>query len=179
MKPLIFVIVMVAFFSVSVPAVYASDQVIIDQIDTSRFAFTGQTVKDKRTGLTWMRDANMGKLDWQGTLGLIKRLNAIKYAGFGDWRLPSDELATLQDYAKGVGCDESSKSGVNYGLTYIHLNRIGFYDVQGDYYWSSHIPDDPNFAKAVHMYYSRNSYDESAANKKKDKFHVWLVRGGN
>lgn len=160
--------------------VYAGVEAIVEQSVSNRFVFSDQTVKDKRTGLIWSRDADLGKKDWQGALELIKELNIKKYASFEDWRLPSiEELGTLQAYAIGVGCDADFKnnSGVFNGIAYIHFNRIGFYDVQDEYYWSStSLTESPEQAMVSHMYSGSIS---GSANKKKYTYSVWPVRGGN
>lgn len=157
----------------------ALSEVISNQSPAHRFVFSDQTVKDKRTGLTWSRDANIGKRRWQGALDLIKELNAKKYAGFADWRLPDiEDFETLRDYAAGVGCDGDSRnnSGVFNGLAHIHFNRIGFFDVQDDFYWSSNTPpDSPEDALVVHI---RPGSSVDSADKKKYNYGVWPVRSG-
>lgn len=160
-------------------AEFALPEVISNQSTANRFVFSDHTVKDKRTGLTWTRDANIGKRRWQGALDLIKELNSKQYAGFADWRLPGiEDFETLRDYAAGVGCDGDSRnnSGVFNGLAHIHFNRIGFYDVQDDFYWSSSIPpESPEQAFVVQI---RSGSAADGANKKKYNYGVWPVRSG-
>ena len=72
------------------------------------------TVSDSLTGLTWVSDANLmksrhpgfdadgtkgdGLVSWQRALDYVAQLNREKYAGYGDWRLPSRrELMSLID----------------------------------------------------------------------------------
>ncbi|HPA18760.1 MAG TPA: DUF1566 domain-containing protein [Verrucomicrobiae bacterium] len=95
----------------------------------------GLTVHDKITDLTWQRspdtDGN-GRLDlndkltWTQAQDLPKKLNAEKFGGFDDWRLPSiKELYSLFD---GRGTDPSGYSGADTsGLTpYIDTNFFHF-----------------------------------------------------
>lgn len=68
--------------------------------DNNRFVFSDQSVKDKRTGLSWTRDVNLGKMDWYGAFELVKEMNRKKFGGFNDWHIPSnDEFKTLTTYA--------------------------------------------------------------------------------
>ena len=83
----------------------------------------GLTVQDKITGLTWQRcpDTNGdGKLDRSDKLTLVQanalpaKLNAAKFGGFDDWRLPSiKELYSLFDASgtdpSGPGDPDTSK----------------------------------------------------------------------
>ena len=138
----------------------------------SRFVFSDKTVKDKRTGLVWTRDANLGRWDWNGAFELVKELNRKKYAGFKDWRLPSkEELETLATYAaKGLGYNGNSDTRRPYQL----FNQMGFYDVQANYYWSSSsYADDAYGAWFVSMY-----DDYVNVYLKASGFYVWPVRGG-
>lgn len=137
----------------------------------NRFVFSEKTVKDKRTGLIWTRDANLGKRDWNGAFELVKELNGKKYAGFKDWRLPSkDELETLATYAKGLGYDGNTDTR----RPSILFNQMGFYDVQGVFYWSSSsYAGNANDAWGVYM----SDGGVASPNKTGDGY-VWPVRGG-
>ena len=64
----------------------------------------GLTVMDNRTGLTWQRSPNLAggaprysdKLTYPQAAALPAKLNAMKFAGFSDWRLPTiKELYSL------------------------------------------------------------------------------------
>lgn len=138
----------------------------------SRFVFSDKTVKDKRTGLVWTRDANLGQWDWNGAFELVKELNRKKYAGFKDWRLPSkEELETLATYAaKGLGYNGNSDTRRPYQL----FNQMGFYDVQANYYWSSTTyAYDANGAWVVDVYFGGVYYFHKAFS-----YCVLPVRGG-
>ena len=135
----------------------------------NRFVFSDKTVKDKRTGLIWTRDANLGKRDWKGAFELVKELNSKKYAGFKDWRLPSkDEVKSLGDYARGLGYDSSTDTRRPYQL----FNQMGFYEVQAGGYWSGTENDNDN-AWNVNM----NNGNVNNNNKDNDNY-VWPVRSG-
>jgi hypothetical protein len=85
----------------------------------------GLTVYDQSTGLTWQRSPDTDgdglltrrdKLTWAQAQAQPANLNAAKFGGFGDWRLPSiKELYSLFDAR---GTDPSGYSGTETsGLT--------------------------------------------------------------
>ena len=144
----------------------------------NRFVFSGLIVKDKRTGLIWARDANLGWQNWHTSFKLIKELNKKRYAGYNDWRVPREkELLTLISYAKSKGyADPSGYSGPSQ-----LFNKMGFYDVQhghidymtGYYYWTSTTGSSSKHARVVSMY---NGYAYSEY--KGEGHYIWPVRGG-
>ena len=80
----------------------------------------GLTVYDQNTGLTWQRSpclkadatpASKDKLTWAQAQALPAKLNAIKYGGYSDWRLPTiKQLYSLIDFR---GIDPSGFSGAD------------------------------------------------------------------
>lgn len=51
---------------------------------------------DKRKSLMWQVDVSFETYNWNDSFEYIKNLNAQKYGGFDDWRLPTiDELKSL------------------------------------------------------------------------------------
>jgi len=68
----------------------------------------GLTVSDNVTGLTWTQTADWNgdgaitasdKLSWTDAKAFADKLNAMKYGGYADWRLPSiKELYSLIDF---------------------------------------------------------------------------------
>jgi hypothetical protein len=85
----------------------------------------GLTVFDRNTGLTWQRSPDTDgdgvltrkdKLTWEQAQSLPAKLNAAKFGGFDDWRLPSiKELYSLFD---ACGTDPSGTSSTDTsGLT--------------------------------------------------------------
>ncbi|MEI6222928.1 MAG: DUF1566 domain-containing protein [bacterium] len=147
-----------------------------------RFVFSNMIVKDKRTGLIWTRDANLGWQNWNDSLKLVKELNQRNYGGYSDWRLPSEkDLRTLISYAKSKGYAEPS----GYRGPSQLFNQMGFYDVQhghinymsGYYYWSStNANKDSYYARVVSMH---NGYFYSELKDINSNHYAWPVRGGN
>ena len=84
----------------------------------------GLTVRDNITGLTWQRSPDTSgdqpltaadKLTWAQAQARPAQLNALKYGGFSDWRLPSiKELYSLIDFR---GTDPNPTSTSTSGLT--------------------------------------------------------------
>jgi hypothetical protein len=141
--------------------------------DDTRFAFSNLTVKDKRTGLIWARDANLGGGDLNMAYDLLKELNIKNYAGFKDWRLPSlEELKSLLDFAKDLGfADWDSTTHRPYHL----FNQMGFYDVQTSSYWSSTTDEKhPEMGSGVGM-----EYGEVGLIRRSTLQRVWPVRDEN
>lgn len=53
-------------------------------------------VVDNQTGLVWQRGASTARVVWKDGFTYIEKLNAESFAGFSDWRYPTeDELAGL------------------------------------------------------------------------------------
>jgi hypothetical protein len=85
---------------------------------------------DPQTGLQWARNGNIPgiKMQWEEAMRWAKNLN---YAGYNDWRLPTDnELRTV--------LNRGGNSPAEW------LNANGFRNVQDDIYWSSQIKVDTN-----------------------------------
>ncbi|MFZ4859862.1 MAG: DUF1566 domain-containing protein [Desulfuromonadaceae bacterium] len=162
MKRVMLLLVGMLMMTVSAGTVFADD---------SRFAFSWNSVEDKRTDLTWARDANMGKFDWVGASGLISKLNEKEYGGARDWRLPSrDELGTLVSYAIRAGYG----GGATLQSPYRLFNKMGFNNAQLCFYWSS-TPAEVGASGAwvVNMFDGRARVENKESN-----FCVWPVRGG-
>jgi hypothetical protein len=134
------------------------------------------TITDMLTGLVWAPNGNLlrtrdprwesqkfdGAVTWQVALAYVAKLNAEKYLGHNDWRLPNLlELRSLANY------DRSN--------TAMWLNSQGFTNAQaGDYYWSStSYVDDPYKAWVVDLFYGyEHTFDKAT-------YHcVWPVRAG-
>jgi hypothetical protein len=162
MKRGILVLIGVVMMSVWAGTVFADD---------SRFAFSWNTVEDKRTNLTWARNANMGKLDWVGSSALINKLNEKEFGGAKDWRLPSkDELGSLVSFAIRAGYG----GGATLQSPYQLFNKIGFSNAQLCFYWSS-TPAESGAANAWVV----NMFDGKARiESKESNFCVWPVHGG-
>jgi serine/threonine protein kinase len=63
----------------------------------NRFRHQGRTIiHDDLTGLTWQQSGSMYPQTWQQAHAYVARLNAQRFGGFQNWRLPTvDELITL------------------------------------------------------------------------------------
>ncbi len=103
----------------------------IKQAVEMRFLFSDLIIQDKKTGLIWPKQANMGGgMRWSVVLEYLSNMNSDLYAGRSDWRLPSlDELKTIIDFAK-------SQTGYEKDISSL-LKIIGFRNVAPAYYWTS------------------------------------------
>lgn len=135
--------------------------------DEERFVFSDLSATDKKTGLTWTRDANIAETDmtWEDAYKFIEKLNKQKYAGHSDWRLPTKkEFQTLLAYAESQGYTTRLNE---------LFNKIGFINVQAGHYWSS-----STFAYPTHMWYGNMNIGDVSGVSKTDTIYVWPVRGG-
>jgi len=139
---------------------------------------TDTSVTDNLTRLVWAPNGNLlpsrdpqwekrstvfeGALTWQNALDYVAKLNAEKYLGHNDWRMPNfTELNSLVNRAQ--------------PNTAMWLNTQGFTDVQaGDFYWSSTSNiNDPSRAWVVDMTFGNVNYF-----RKNNSHFLWPVRGG-
>lgn len=61
-------------------------------IVSNRFQVNPNTIKDRQTGLVWEKqgwDAAYDLVTWPEALAHVDTLNARRYGGFNDWRLPT------------------------------------------------------------------------------------------
>jgi hypothetical protein len=57
------------------------------------------TVTDPRSGLMWQMETAPGTYEWQQALSYVQGLNAERYLGYSDWRLPNiRELNSIVDF---------------------------------------------------------------------------------
>jgi PKD repeat protein len=109
--------------SITAPAAgqpfYGQDAQISGAQPSYTLSGDGLTVYDNRTGLTWQRSPDAGdgvlttddKLNWSGAQARPAALNAARFGGFSDWRLPNiKELYSLIDFR---GVDPSGLVGTN------------------------------------------------------------------
>ena len=60
-----------------------------------------EVILDYATGLMWQRSGSPEKLTWMETKSYVDDLNAARFAGFDDWRVPTlEELASLLEFEK-------------------------------------------------------------------------------
>ena len=136
------------------------------------------TITDNLTGLVWVPDGNImpvqapgwdpdgsildGKVTWQHALDYVAKLNAEKYLGHNDWRLPNvNELESL------INAGEIDSSN--------WLNTQGFTNVKPDYYWSS--TSYSNVTLYAWLVYMVDGYVDGY-DKSSDDFYVWPLRAG-
>jgi len=128
------------------------------------------TVTDRLTGLVWARDGGApgaaacgpgARKNGQGALDHVRCLNANRYLGKSDWRLPNrGELASLADR----GQPDSAA----------WLNAHGFRNVQAAGYWSS-----TTYAPTPWNAWGVNLHDGAVTSfARKHEINVWPVRGG-
>ncbi|WP_339138039.1 MAG: DUF1566 domain-containing protein [Candidatus Electrothrix sp. GW3-4] len=126
-----------------------------------RFAANKQAVRDKDTGLIWLRNANVLKttMDWNSAFSFIAAMNSETAYGYNDWRVPNIiELESLTDLSQ-----HSS------ALPEDHL----FNDVQ-EFYWSSSTSMyDKSYAWVLYMVDGA----VGVGYKPLSGFYLWPVRG--
>lgn len=121
-----------------------------DKFDPSRFYKSPKTVKDMKTGLTWMINPSNDNVDFEGAMEAVRKLNADGFSGFNDWRLPTkDELEILFDF-----------------------NNYESKNILSDYFWSSTIEGSNNSSAWVINF--QDGY--KTVYSKKYHVRVWPVR---
>jgi hypothetical protein len=127
-----------------------------------RFMEAGQgLVSDRLTGLIWTRDANPAQfpLSWQEAFEYVAELNAGRFLGFEDWRLPNRrELRSLISH-------QTKKPALPEDHTFQNF-------FQGWYWSSTTAAISPSHAWYVHLEGGRMFYGH-----KQQSFLVWPLRG--
>ncbi len=93
------------------------------------------TVTDKATGRMWSK-ADSGKgMNWKEALAWVQKLNAEKYLGYNDWRMPDiKELQSIVDYTRSPDTSDSPAIDPVFNCTKF-TNEGGKPDYP--FYWSS------------------------------------------
>jgi hypothetical protein len=133
---------------------------------TGRFIFFKLTVKDKKTGLMWTRNADLieKKVTWKMAWDFISQLNNQKYAGYNDWTLPSEsEFLTLVTYAESLGYKENFHK---------LFSEVGFKNVRPSGYWCATC-----YVGRGYPSINVNMYDGDPSHEKAYTYYVWPVRG--
>jgi hypothetical protein len=102
---------------------------------TTYYAINKQTIVETRMGLMWTRNANIPvkPMKHADAQKLIQKLNQDRYAGYNDWRMPTQEdFEGLIFFGKKAG----------WGTEFAHfivdyLTTCGFIRVQPGNYWTS------------------------------------------
>jgi len=108
------------------------------------------TITDRATGLMWTKDDSKTGMNWEQALAWAQEMNAKKYLGYSDWRLPSaKELQTIVDYSRQTEVTHSPAINPVFNVTSIK-NEAGVIDYP--YYWTgtSH-----GAAEAVYVAFGR------------------------
>jgi hypothetical protein len=101
----------------------------------AHLAINKQTVVDTRKKLMWTRNASIfeNPATYTNSTNLIEKLNQERYAGYNDWRIPTqEEFETLVMDGKEAGW---GKQFARYIADF--LTTCGFKNVQLGYYWTS------------------------------------------
>lgn len=96
---------------------------------------TAKTLLDKTSNIMWVRNIEFGTpSNFNEAEALIENMNANKYAGYSDWKIPSKE-----DWNKLIKCI-SAKYGYQTGTSMAdELTKLGFNGIVNGYYWASDI----------------------------------------
>jgi uncharacterized repeat protein (TIGR01451 family) len=138
-----------------------------------RFTNNGNgTITDNLTGLIWDQNAGGNYYpDWQDALDAVKNLNATKYKGFSDWRLPNVfELESLMmNYPAGQA-------------PHVYLAAQGFSGVSESGYWTSttsayYYGDPDNIVQYYQAFYVAPGYGIYVYPKVNGNLYLWAVRG--
>lgn len=131
------------------------------QAASARFVIENRAVRDRLTGLLWLRDADPFNrpLSWQEALTAAKRFNETAVCGHLDWRMPNiRELESLVDL-----CADSPALAPDHPFGNVR-----------EVYWSSTTSVyEPRYAWAL---YTRDGM-VGVGFKPDAVFHLWPVRG--
>ncbi len=125
------------------------------------------TVTDTETGLMWMKDADVGEMEWGDGMAYCGNLVTN---GYDDWRLPSvseeGDLAEFDTLFREYGDPSGGWEG---------FAGTPFVGVQESEYWSRSPLDNPDRAITVDM--GSSAYLNSGL--KSNSRYIWPVRGGD
>ena len=95
---------------------------------------TDGTITDQATGLMWSQNDSGTGMNWEEALAWVQTMNAAKYLGYDDWRLPNvKELQSIVDYTRSPDTSDSAAIDPLFACTEI-TNEAGQTDYP--YYWS-------------------------------------------
>ena len=107
------------------------------------------TVTDRATGLIWSKNDSSKGMNWEQALAWVGKMNAEKFLGHDDWRMPSvKEIQSIVDYTRSP--DTSNSAAVDPVFTCTGITNEGG-RADYPYYWSgtTHIG---HFGGAAAMY---------------------------
>ena len=161
-------------------SIWAAASIASDKDDATtkpkkpRFEQTGQLIKDNRTGLLWPANGNLSaeSYSWNGAFEYISVLNKERFAGSGEWRLPTkEEFQGLIEYAKSMGYDGS---GPDKSIA-AGLRTSGFSNIRDAEYWSSTT----NMYNAAEAWFISLVNGAAGTGSKDLYLPVWPVRSGH
>jgi uncharacterized caspase-like protein len=135
------------------------------------FIISELTVIDEKYGLTWVRDAKVpGKKSYPNTRSVVVRMNSSNYAGFDDWRLPSDnDYQVLYSSIKSAAHTSDSKI-----LHVINKLFVNYSDWNSWMFTRSIITEKYGYQGA----YTFDISDGTSLEKNKDdELDLFMVRG--
>jgi len=92
------------------------------------------TVSDRATGLMWTKADSARGLNWQEALAWAQTMNAEKFLGHADWRLPNvKELQSLVDYSRSPDATHSPAMDPVFHCTAITNEN---HELDYPFYWS-------------------------------------------
>jgi len=136
----------------------------ISKIETSRrYTNKNEMIIDNTSKLMWLKNSS-GSMNWHEAVNYLNKMNSKKMKGYNNWRLPNkQELLSVAKFAK--------------------MNP-GFFPEDNQWYWSS-TTKGLLFATAINMGHAEIEWDDfdseirEQEDKKKDNYHVRLVRNNN
>ena len=171
-RPAVVILLIMAFILATLGRAVLSQEVKDQQPAKPRFHSTDLTVTDTKTGLVWVKNANLAErqFSWAGAFSdLDVIVNKERCAGFRDWRMPTrDELMSLVQFARNKENDGSTPdSSIAAGLA-----AVGFQNIQDEAYWSS----TENRYNADEAYAVNMKDGKSVFSDKDIYYNLWPVR---
>lgn len=137
----------------------------------SQYAVNRQVVVDRKARLMWTRTAAISPkpMVHAATQKLIAQLNAERFAGYNDWRMPTrEDFEALLAPGKHAGWG----SGITRYMA-DYLGTCGFTAVQSGNYWTaSPATEQPGYFYAVNTWNGN-----SRPLEEKNYYYLWPVRG--
>ncbi len=165
-------ILVMTFILLVLGSAVLSQEMKDQKLKKPRFERSDLTLTDNKTGLAWTLNANLAErqFSWNGAFDDLERtVNKDRYAGSGDWRVPTrEELMTLVELAKSQGFDGKSPERSLIAV----LTSLGFQNVQDDAYWSS----SENRTYAAEAWVVDMTDGTAAIAAKTLYFNLWPVR---
>ena len=93
------------------------------------------TITDRATGLMWSKTDNGKGMSWQHALAWVHNMNAERFLGHDDWRLPNvKELQSIVDYTRSPDTSQSAAIDPVFNCTTI-TNEA--HQADWPFYWTS------------------------------------------